>query len=145
MADSYDRYESEGGGGAGFVMGLLTGTVLGAGIGMLLAPKAGADLRGQVAEQARNFSNLAQDQYKRAGETASGWAERGRGFVDRAREAVSRGAEEARNYAGGGGSNYSGSNYSSGPTSGNYGGGSTGGNYGSNSGNSGSGGDFGRS
>src|SRR5436309_3060744 len=89
MADSYDRYESAGG-GSGFVMGLLTGTVLGAGIGMLLAPKAGADLRGQVAEQARNFSNIAADQYKRAGETASDWAERGRGFVDRAREAVSR-------------------------------------------------------
>jgi len=39
MADSYDRYEHEGGGG--FMMGLLTGTVLGAGLGMLLAPKAG--------------------------------------------------------------------------------------------------------
>src|SRR6266446_9777603 len=133
MADSYDRYESEGG-GPGFVMGLLTGTVLGAGIGILLAPKAGADLRGQIGEQARNFSNMASDQYKRAGEAATGWAERGRGFVDRAREAVSRGAEEARNYAGGAG------NYGSGPTGGSYGG-ASGTNYGSgsNSGNTGSG------
>ena len=30
MADSYDRYDNEGGGG--FMMGLLTGTVLGAGL-----------------------------------------------------------------------------------------------------------------
>jgi hypothetical protein len=35
MADNYDRYENEGGGGS-FMMGLLTGTVLGAGLGMLL-------------------------------------------------------------------------------------------------------------
>ena len=40
----YDRYENDG--GSGFMMGLLTGTVIGAGIGMLLAPKAGSELRG---------------------------------------------------------------------------------------------------
>ena len=28
MADGYDRFENEGGGGGSFVMGLLTGTVL---------------------------------------------------------------------------------------------------------------------
>jgi hypothetical protein len=39
MADGYDRYDNEGGGGGSFVMGLLTGTVLGAGLGMLFAPK----------------------------------------------------------------------------------------------------------
>ena len=109
MADSYDRYENEGGGG--FMMGLLTGTVLGAGLGMLLAPKAGSELRGQIAEQARNIgnqaaeqarhlSNQASDQYRRASETAGGWAERGRDAVSQARDAVSRGAEEARGYAG---------------------------------------------
>ena len=37
MSDN-DRYENEGS-GAGFMMGLLTGTVLGAGLGILLAPK----------------------------------------------------------------------------------------------------------
>jgi len=50
MADSYDRYDSEGGGG-GFMMGLLTGTVLGAGLGMLLAPKAGAAKKGAPASK----------------------------------------------------------------------------------------------
>ena len=35
MADGYDRFDNEGGGGGSFVMGLLTGTVLGAGLGML--------------------------------------------------------------------------------------------------------------
>jgi gas vesicle protein len=101
MADNYDRYDEAGSAGGGFMMGLLTGTVLGAGLGMLLAPKAGAELRGQIGEQAKNLGNLAADQYRRAGETASGLAGRGREMVDRAREAVTRGAEEARSYTGG--------------------------------------------
>jgi gas vesicle protein len=99
MAESYDRYENAGGGG-GFIMGLLTGAVIGAGIGMLLAPKAGSDLRGQIGEQARNLSNKASDQYRRASETASGWADRGRDMMNQAREAVQRKAEEARTYTG---------------------------------------------
>ncbi len=89
MADSYDRYDNEGSGG-GFMMGLLTGTVLGAGLGMLLAPKAGSELRGAIGEQARNLGNKASDGYRRASEQAGGWAEKGRDFVDKAREAVSR-------------------------------------------------------
>ena len=49
MADGYDRFENEGGGGGSFVMGLLTGTVLGAGLGMLFAPKSGSELRNQLS------------------------------------------------------------------------------------------------
>jgi len=136
MADSFDRYDNEGSGGGGFMMGLLTGTVLGAGLGMLLAPKAGSELRGVIGEQARNWSNAASEQYKHARETAGTWAERGRDMMDKARDAVSRGADEARNYASGS----SGSGYSSGQ-GGSYG---SGGSYGT--GSSGSGGsDFGRS
>jgi len=145
MADSYDRYENEGGGG--FMMGLLTGTVLGAGLGMLLAPKAGSELRGQLGEQARNLGNMASDQYRRASEAASGWAERGRDAVTQARDAVGRGVDEARGYAGStSGSSYSGgtsgTGYSSGSSGSSFGGGSTG-----STGSTGSGGgsDFGRS
>ena len=138
----YDRFEHEGGGG--FMMGLLTGTVLGAGLGMLLAPKAGAELRGAIGEQARNLGSKASEQYRRAHDSAGTWAEKGREFaekgrkfVDRARDAVARGAEEARGY--------SGSSSSPGSTSSTYGSnsGSTGSSFGS-SGSSGSG-DFGRS
>lgn len=132
MADNDDRFDNEGGSG-GFVMGLLTGAVLGAGIGMLLAPKAGAELRGQLGEQARNFGNRASEQYKKASESASGWADRGREFVGKARDAVSRGAEEARGYA----SATTGTSYSSGGNSGS----SSFGNTGTTS----SGSDFGRS
>src|SRR3954454_19212504 len=99
MADSYDRYENEGGGG-GFMMGLLTGTVLGAGLGMLLAPKAGSELRGAIGEQARSWGDTASEQYRKASEQAGPWVDRGREFVNQARDAVSRGVDEARNYAG---------------------------------------------
>jgi|SRR5687767_8926765 len=100
MAD-FDQYDN-GGSGNGFVMGLIAGTVLGAGLGMLLAPKAGNELRGAIGSQARNFGNRASEQYRRASESASGWAEKGREFVNQARDAVSRGAEETRStYAGG--------------------------------------------
>jgi len=95
-----DRYDI-GGNGAGFVMGLVAGTVLGAGLGMLLAPKAGADLRGQIGQQARELGNRASEQYRRASQTATDWAERGRQVMNQARDAVSRGAEEARDYADG--------------------------------------------
>jgi gas vesicle protein len=143
MADSYDRYDSEGSGG-GFMMGLLTGTVLGAGLGMLLAPKAGSELRGAIGEQARNLGNMASDGYRRASEQAGGWAEKGREFVDKARDAVNRGADEARSYAGG----TTGSSTSFGNTGGSFGTGSSGSPLGGNTpgtSGTGSGGDFGRS
>ena len=99
MADSYERYDSEGGGG-GFMMGLLTGTVLGAGLGMLLAPKAGSELRGAIGEQARNWGNTASEQYRHAREAAGNWAEKGRDMVNQARDAATHAADQARGYAG---------------------------------------------
>jgi gas vesicle protein len=155
MADSYDRYDNEGSGG-GFMMGLLTGTVLGAGLGMLLAPKAGSELRGAIGEQAKNIGNMAQEGYRKASESAGTWADKGREFVDKARDAVARGADEARNYASSSGSSYGSGSSSSGSSFGgsSSSGGST--SYGSNTGSSygsgsssssnpGSGSDFGRS
>ena len=99
MADTYDRYETENG-GSGFMMGLLTGTVLGAGLGLLLAPKAGAEIRGQIQEQARTMGTKASEQYRRASEVAGQWAEKGREAVNQARDAVNKGIEEARSSAG---------------------------------------------
>ena len=99
MADGNDRYDNEGGGGGSFVMGLLTGTVLGAGLGMLFAPKSGSDLRNQLSEQAGKMRDTASEGYRRASETAGDWAEKGRDVVDKARDAVARGADEAQRYA----------------------------------------------
>jgi len=127
MADGFDRNDNDNNGGGSFVMGLLTGTVLGAGLGMLFAPKAGTDLRSQVREQAGNLATSASDGYRRASETAGQYAERGRDMAGdlagrareaaeaagqyaergrdmaadlagRAREAVAKGTEEAQRY-----------------------------------------------
>ena len=126
MADGYDRFDNEGGGGGSFVMGLLTGTVLGAGLGMLFAPKSGSELRNQVAEQAGNLANTASEGYRRASEAAGSWAEKGREAYDKARDAVNRGADEAQRYVreatGGPASGTMGGSTPSGPGSGYSGG-----------------------
>jgi len=67
MAYEYDRLEREDGGGA-FLMGLLAGTVLGAGLGMLFAPKAGSELRNQLSDQAGKLRATANDTYQQASE-----------------------------------------------------------------------------
>ena len=84
MAYEYDRFEREDGGGS-FLMGLLAGTVLGAGLGMLFAPKAGADLRNQVSEQAGRLRTTANDAYSQATEKVSQMVDKGREAYDRAR------------------------------------------------------------
>src|SRR5579872_3808755 len=98
MADGYDRFENESGGGGSFVMGLLTGTVLGAGLGMLFAPKAGSELRNQIGEQAGNIANTASEGYRRATEQAGQWADRGKEVYGQAKDAVTRGVDEAQRY-----------------------------------------------
>ena len=84
MAYEYDRFEREDGGGS-FLMGLLAGTVLGAGLGMLFAPKAGSELRNQFTEQAGRLRTTANDAYSQATEKVSQMVDRGREAYDRAR------------------------------------------------------------
>ena len=84
MAYEYDRLEREDGGGS-FLMGLLAGTVLGAGLGMLFAPKAGAELRNQLSEQSGQLRTKANDAYSQATEKVSQIVDRGREAYDRAR------------------------------------------------------------
>jgi len=87
MAYEYDRLEREDGGGS-FLMGLLAGTVLGAGLGMLFAPKAGSELRNQLGEQAGRLKNQATDGYQQATEKVSQIVDRGREAYDRARSSA---------------------------------------------------------
>jgi len=102
MADRYDRFDTEGGRASSFVLGLLTGTVLGAGLGMLFAPKAGSELRRQLSDQAGSLANQASEGYRRATNSAGEWAdegkEAGKEIYGKVREAVSRGASEAQRY-----------------------------------------------
>ena len=92
MAYEYDRFEREEGGGS-FLMGLLAGTVLGAGLGMLFAPKSGSELRSQigsqVADQTGRIREAAEPYYNQASEKVSQMVDRGREAYDRARSSVS--------------------------------------------------------
>lgn len=84
MAYEYDRYEKEDGGGS-FLMGLLAGTVLGAGLGMLFAPKAGNELRSQLGESAGRLRTTANDAYQQATEKVTEMVDRGKDAYQRAR------------------------------------------------------------
>ncbi len=84
MAYEYDRYEKEDGGGS-FLMGLLAGTVLGAGLGMLFAPKAGNELRSQLGESAGKLRTTANDAYQQATEKVTEIVDRGKDAYQRAR------------------------------------------------------------
>src|SRR5262245_1748046 len=88
MAYEYDRFEREESGGS-FLMGLLAGTVLGAGLGMLFAPKSGAELRSQIGGQAGKLRDMANDTYSQASDKVSQMMDRGREAYDRARSSVS--------------------------------------------------------
>jgi len=91
MAYEYDRFEREEGGGS-FLMGLLAGTVLGAGLGMLFAPKAGSELRSQIGSQLADgtgrLRDVADQTYSQATEKVSQMVDRGREAYDRARSSV---------------------------------------------------------
>jgi len=88
VAYEYDRLEREDGGGS-FLMGLLAGTVLGAGLGMLFAPKTGSELRNQLSDQAGKLRATANDTYQQASEKVSQMVDRGKEAYDRARNNMS--------------------------------------------------------
>ena len=88
MAYEYDRFEKEEG-GSSFLMGLLAGTILGAGLGMLFAPKAGSELRSQIGDQAGKLRDAANETYNQASEKVGQMVDRGREAYDRARSSVS--------------------------------------------------------
>ena len=124
MAYEYDRYEREDGGGS-FLMGLLAGTVLGAGLGMLFAPKAGNELRNQLGESAGRIRTTANDAYHQASDKVNQMVDRGKDAYQRARTSPG-GSEDlgiggTSGTMGNTGSSYSGagSSYSTPGTSGN--------------------------
>lgn len=103
MAYEFDRVEREDGGGS-FLMGLLAGTVLGAGLGMLFAPKTGAEVRKQLSEQATRLRSTASDTIHQASERIGQASQQASDrfaqasdkvsqMVDRGREAYERAAK----------------------------------------------------
>ena len=94
-----EKQERDGNGGGGYVYGLLTGAVIGAGLGMLFAPVAGAKLRRQLGERASTLANTASEGYRRVADASDELAGRGRDLYEKARDIVSTGAEAVQRQA----------------------------------------------
>ena len=81
-----------------FVMGLLTGTVVGAGLMMWLAPRAASEVGQRMADSAKSRGTRASEQYQqvrtRAGDAVDELTRKGQGVRDGLAEAVARGARE---------------------------------------------------
>ena len=103
MTEFYDRAETEAASGGSFMMGLLTGVAIGAGLGLLLAPKTGAELRSRLSARAGDLADTASDAYRRvadrAGDFASRGREAGREMFDKARDTAARTADQAERFA----------------------------------------------
>ena len=95
MAYEYDRIEREDGGGS-FLMGLLAGTVLGAGLGMLFAPKAGVEVRKQLSEQATRLRSTAADTVQQASEKIGHVSQHASEKIGQASEKVSQIVDRGR-------------------------------------------------
>jgi gas vesicle protein len=70
-----------------FALGLLCGAAVGAAVGILLAPKSGAELRSQLATSAGRLRKTVDDGYQHASDMVEQVVEDGREAVRRGREA----------------------------------------------------------
>ena len=87
----------------GFAMGLLTGTFVGAGLAMWLAPRMASELRERITDSAKGLGLQASEQYEQAssrvGEAVSELTRKGQDVRDDVADAVARGAHEVERYA----------------------------------------------
>ena len=87
----------------GFVSGLLTGTVVGAGLAMWFVPRLASELRGRVTDSARSVGERASEQYQQAstrvGKAVGELTRKGQGARDNVAEALASGARELERFA----------------------------------------------
>jgi len=84
-------------------MGLIAGAVLGAGLGMLLAPRAAGEFRERLAGSAKSLGKTASERYQQAsarvGAAAKEYTSKGQAIRDSLAETVVRGAQKVERYA----------------------------------------------
>jgi gas vesicle protein len=87
----------------GFVIGLLTGTFVGAGLAMWLAPRSASELRQRMTDSAKSLAKRASERYQQAntrvGEAVDELTQKGERVRDDIAEAVASGAREVERYA----------------------------------------------
>jgi gas vesicle protein len=78
--------------GASFVLGIMTGAVIGAGVALLFAPRTGQEMRQQIGEQYRDLT-------ERAGQTAQSMREGAQNIRDSAEQLRDQGRERVQRAA----------------------------------------------
>lgn len=91
-----DNYEVSQGSGGGFITGLIWGAAVGAAIGLLLAPKTGAEMRRTLADSAERFRRRAGETYSEASDAVSDLVDKGKKAVRKGRDRVEDAVNEAR-------------------------------------------------
>ena len=80
--------------GASFVLGMMTGAFIGAGIALLFAPKSGQEMRQQLGEQYRGLAERAGTTAQSLREGAQSIRENAQHLRDQGRERVQRAASQ---------------------------------------------------
>jgi len=101
--NSHMRTDTQDNRGYGFAVGLLTGTFVGAGLMMWLAPRTASEVRQRVADSAKGLRKRASDGYQQASarvaETVDELARTGQGVRDDVADTLARGARKVERYA----------------------------------------------
>ena len=83
-------------GGATFLIGFIAGSMLGAGLALLFAPKPGDQTRREVAEQAQRVREKAREGLGTASDRVTQFAERGKAMYSTATEKARDAAQAVR-------------------------------------------------
>ena len=87
----------------GFVIGLVTGAFVGAGLALWLAPRAASELRERMTDSARNIGERASERFQqvnaRVGEAVDELTRTGQGVRDEVAGVVARSAREVERFA----------------------------------------------
>ena len=87
----------------GFVIGLVTGTLVGAGLALWLAPRGASELRERMTDSARSLGERTSERFQqvnaRVGEAVDELTRAGQGVRDEVAGVVARGAREVERFA----------------------------------------------
>jgi gas vesicle protein len=87
----------------GFALGMMTGTVVGVGMMLCLAPRAASEVRRRIADSAKVVGEHASERYRQVGGRLGGALEdltaKDQSVCDDVADAVARGAHEVERFA----------------------------------------------